>query len=428
MEKALEMEEFLNTGIAYMAAGNYEAAIFQFEKIIYLDKKNKEAYKHLGNAYANLARYDESETAFKTALMVSPDDGMLYFSLGSVKLLRGDYVGAVRYYNKAEENNYRSVDLYTIRANIFADSEDYFQAIREISKAIELKPMRGDLYNKKAVLQIKAGMEDEAMGTLEEFMELLPDSFDAYDMSVQVYCMREEFDKAFEIAETACARFPKDPAIQLLKLKIYIDSKKYLEAKEYADKILTLQLTRDVLKKTVIYKAVACAMLQQIPDLIETLENFSNEHKDEEVLYLLANTYAANRNYSKLKIVAIELGSLAQTPAIWVTARFYQVKALEMTEGIEIAAPEYKRLTSEFRKFSIEHPKVYETYIYRLIAHMMIGEYKKALELSDYLEQAYPQLPDGHLYRYHIYSRMGEMVKASEEKEQALKINPSLIF
>ena len=87
---------------------------------------------------------------------------------------------------------------------------------------------------------------------------------------------------------------------------------------------------------------------------------------------------------------------------------------------------QYKSLVSELRRLSLKSPQNYEIYIYRLLCYVELGDFEKAIELSNYLENAYPELPDGHLYRYHIYKRMGLLEKANIEKEKALRIAPQL--
>lgn len=60
-----------------------------------------EAYIHLGNACANLGKYDEAIESFKKALLVDPNYVEAYFSIGSIYVLMNEKVKAIEFYNKA---------------------------------------------------------------------------------------------------------------------------------------------------------------------------------------------------------------------------------------------------------------------------------------------------------------------------------------
>lgn len=90
------------------------------------------------------------------------------------------------------------------------------------------------------------------------------------------------------------------------------------------------------------------------------------------------------------------------------------------------AKAEYRKLTSLLRKATINNPSFYEGYIYRLLSHTRLGEFDKALELADYVENLYPDRADAHAFRYFIYKEQGDSAKAEESKNAALKINPDM--
>lgn len=426
MEKKMELQECMNLGMDYMASGNFNEAILEFQKAISTDAQNIDIYMHLGNAYASLGQFEAAVKAFKTALMFRENDGKALFSIGSVYYLQNDFASAVKYYNKAEKSGYENTDLFMMKAGIFVESEDYTQAIREISKAIKLNPFRGELYNRKIILQVQAKQTDEAMETLQEYLELMPDSLDAYDMSVQLHCMRKEYQKAETVIKSARELFPDDPVIAFLEIKVYIESEQYDKAKEKAEILLSAGVDGEIERKTVIYLATACAKLGNLFEASEALVRYTEKKKNDEVMYLLMNAYMAENDYEKVKIIAEELKAMECTPSVLGAAKFYYAEALEHTEGMERSAKEYRSLVTELRKMSIQNPGLYEVYIYRLLCHTRLREYDKALELADYLEKTRPDLADGHLYKYHIYKAMGETEKAETEKALVRHINPQI--
>lgn len=422
----LEFREQINEGIACMKAASYDAAVEAFQNAVRLNPKNAEAYVHLGNAFVNQRAMDDSIKAFKTALMLQPNDGSIYFSIGSVYYLKNDFVSAIRYLNLAEDAGFKTVDLYSLRSGIFAQSEDYTQAIREMAKAIELKPLRADLYKRKAALQMQANQNAGALETLEEFRTLIPEALESYDLSVQIYCMRQEYDKAMEIVKSGIERFPDDPAMHFMKLRVLGLSGQYEESVKVAKQLLAGKLNDQMEKQTVIYLAESYAKMGQADQMAESLVQFTQKKKDQDVMYLLLIVYAGNKQFQELKKLSEELRAIASSKPILAAADFCHAEAVEHLGCLEEARKEYKLLTSELRKMTIQNPELYEVYIYRLLSHTALEEYDKALALADYLDKAYPDRPDGHVYRHYIYTKSGDMDKAAEEKEKALKIDPNL--
>lgn len=419
----IEIQEYLNQGIAYMSAENYPYAIDAFNKAIGLDPSNVDALSHLGNAYACVEEYDKALASFKTALMYQEEDGKLLYSIGGIYLLKNDFASAVRYYNRAEKAGYVSLEMYLILAGMFAETGDYYQAIRAISNAIQIKPLRADLYVRKATLQFQHDMTEEAIETLDELNEIVPDAFESYELRARIYCSQRNFDEAKSVVDDAVHRFPNDPVVQLLKLQVLVEAGNNNEAVECAQSLLTKELDDSILQKVILYKATAEAKLEKPKDVIETLEAYTKDHDDVETLYLLMNMYMATRMHDNVIKTADRLDRLDASAQIKASVLFYRANSMFAIHGNEQI---YHDILPSLRHLSIEAPQSYEIYIYRLISHTRIREFDKALSLADYLQNAYPENPDGHLYKYYIYSSMGEKDKAEEEKRLLSEIAPDL--
>lgn len=420
----MDFQEKINAGIAYMAAGQYEAAEDAFRDAAQMNTESAEAYEHLGNALVNRNKMEEGIQAFKTALMLSPGDGRLYYSLGSVYFLKEDMKNALLYLNKAESSGYKTADLYLLRSTILIQQEDLIQAVRETAKAIELEPLNAALYRRKVMLQVQEDQTDAALDTLEEFRELLPDALDGYEMAVTLHCIRREYGRAMELAEEGIRRFPQDPSMHFLKLQVYRESGQYEAAETLAGQILAMELTEQLKKQVTIYLAESCGQQKKADKMQKVLEDYTAQKKDAEILYMLLMVYSGLQNGQKMKECAGQILELDAADGIRAAAEFSQARATEYLDGIEAAEPMYRRLTSSLRRLSLEVPGLLEVYIYRLLSHTGLKEYDKALELADYLQTAYPQLADGHAYKAYIYTEAGRVQEAQAEREKALQINP----
>lgn len=112
-------EDLISQGIALMTNENYAAARDCFEHAVELNPREKNAYEHLGNAYANLGMYEEAIQTFQKILILNPNEGEAFFSIGNIYVLADKKVKAIEFYNKAEKAGYATPQMYQIMASIF---------------------------------------------------------------------------------------------------------------------------------------------------------------------------------------------------------------------------------------------------------------------------------------------------------------------
>ena len=143
-------------------------------------------------------------------------------------------------------------------------------------------------------------------------------------------------------------------------------------------------------------------------------------------MYLIMDIYGKSENYEKTMETANLLIGMNPGEYYESTARYFHAHSLDKMGKDAEAKAEYRKLTSLLRKATINNPSFYEGYIYRLLSHTLLGEFDKALELADYVENLYPDRADAHAFRYFIYKEQGDSAKAEESKNAALKINPDM--
>lgn len=420
-------QDHISQGISLMTSENYEAAKKEFENALKLDNKSIEAYTHLGNACANLELYDEALTAFKNCLLIDPSSAETLFSIGNIYLLKEEKLKAVEYYNKAEEKGYKTADMYRILAGIFCDVEDVVQALRNISKAISLEPLNGELRFFKARIYLAYGKYNEALETLDDMQKVLPDAFEAYDLRAQIYCALGNFEEALQVAEMGYTRFPDDPNVALSKLNVLIKMNDEEGALGFIEEMKTKDLYNAVIKEASIQESVIYLRKQDIEKPLVILRKANIALKgDPDILYLIMDIYAKTEDYEKTLEAAEMLLKFETGDFYMATAKYFRAHCMDKLGRTEEASAEYKKLTSSLRKMTINTPSFYEGYIYRLLSHTRLGEYDKALDLADYLENVNPEKADSHMFRYFIYKEQGDKENADKEKALAIKMNPDV--
>lgn len=421
------IQDLISKGIALMAAQNYEAAKKEFEKVIELDINCCDAYVHLGNACANLEQFDDALAAFKNALILDANSGETLYSIANIYLLKDDRLKAVEFYNKAEEAGFRKAELYQLMAVIFFEANDIAQALRNINKAIVEAPFSGELRLFKARAYLADNRYDEALETLEEMQKVLPDAFEAYDLRVQIYSGLGKYDEALSVSEAGCQRFPEDANLAIIKLKLLVEMQKDEEAALLIEKMKKNGQFDKVLKDAAIQESILYLRKQDTDSALKCLQNAdASLGGDADIVYLILDLYGKCGDYEKTLEAAEVLLQMDPGEFYESTARYFHAHSLDKLGREEEAKAAYRKLTSLLRKATIRNPSFYEAYIYRLLSHTRLGEYDKALELADYIENLYPGLADSYTFRYYIYKEQGDVAKAEEAKNAALKINPGL--
>ena len=405
----MDIERFndhISQGIALMTEQKYEAAKKEFEAAISIDVKSYEAYIHLGNACANLGQFDDAQSAFKNALVVDANSGEALYSIANIYLLKEERLKAVEFYNKAEEAGFKRAELYQILAGIFFDANDIAQALRNITRAIAVEPFDGELRLFKARIYLADNKYDEALDTLDEMQKVLPDAFEAYDLRAQIYSGIGKYDEA---------------------LKVLVEMSKDQEAADLIDKMKSCGQFDKVMKEAVIQESILFLRKQDTETTLSILQKANTAlGGDADILYLIMDIYGKSENYEKTIEIADLLIGMNPGEFYESTARYFHAHSLDKLGKETEAKAEYRKLTSILRKATINNPSFYEGYIYRLLSHTRLGEFDKALELADYMENLYPDRADAHAFRHFIYKEQGDSAKAEESKNAALKINPGM--
>ena len=431
METELRCQELINQGINMMKAEKYHKAKEYFEAAIQENKRNKEAYMHLGNALVNLEKFDDAIAAFEKVLLIDPNDGEAYFNVGNVYVLKDNLLKCIENYNKAEEKGFENVELYSNLAGIYRELGEITTAIRNLNKAIKVAPLRGDIRVEKAHLYIATGKYNEALETLEELQKIIPDAFEAYDLQTQIYCGLNQHDKALEIINGAVEKFEKDVVLQWIRIKVLVEMGKNDEAKQAIEAIKSAEGYETMAREVAFQESIIHSNENNLDEAAKSLESVlenEGDSVDEQVRFLLMNIYMGKKDNDKAIQQAKKLSGTQSGTLFSVSGMYYLPHLMKQQGQVEEAQKMFKELSSYLRKLSIKLPEFYEIYIYRLLTHKELGEYEKALELADYIETLYPDHFEAYAMRTLIYNEMGRTEEAEEQKAKAKALNPNLVI
>lgn len=420
--------DYLQQAITLMQKEAYEEAITYTEKAISVDKRYKDAYVVKADALVNQERYEDALKVYNQATLIEPSDGELYFNIGNLYILLDDVVKCIKNYNKADQLGFRYYGLYKNLADIYRQIEKSDLALVNYNKAISVEPLRADIRLEKAGYQILLGKFTEALETLEELQTLEPDLYDAIVMRAEIYSGLKQYDKAIDVLNDAIKQYPDDAALCVEKAKILVNSGKIDEAYSELQIIKKMDNFDQVFRGAFLVEAQILASRGDLKQTLGVLEKIieKQEEYDEEVQYLILNSSFALEQYEKAYDTARVLAERENENVYTMSAKFYIPQIMQKTGRAAEARNEYRKLSSYFRKVTVNNPHFYEVYIYRLLCHKELGEFEKALELADYIEHLNPSSSDAFAMRYTIYKDMKDDKKADEMKKIVAKINPGL--
>ncbi|RCV64138.1 Tetratricopeptide (TPR) repeat containing protein [Methanophagales archaeon] len=178
---ALEEQQYIDQGKAEYNRGNYDAAIYLFNKAVDLDPDHEYLYNDLGLCYVALGDMDLAIPEFDKAIELNSDCVEAYYNRGLAYFGQGRRAGnlpnAILDFTKAIELEPDNVDAYYNRGITYNnhynsgrnyDKEDttnyYTKAVADFDKVLELDPTYVLAYAGKG----NAGYRNEEYDTAEE--------------------------------------------------------------------------------------------------------------------------------------------------------------------------------------------------------------------------------------------------------------------
>lgn len=132
------VEEAINSGIAYGAQGNFDAAIAEFNKAIEMNPNIAEAYDNRAYAYCCKGDLDTAISDYNKALGINPNDVNAFYGLGDVYYKKGNPDLAISEFSKAIGIDSSYAKAYYGRCAAYFFKGDYNNAWQDAHKTESL--------------------------------------------------------------------------------------------------------------------------------------------------------------------------------------------------------------------------------------------------------------------------------------------------
>ena len=141
---------FYKAGIAFKQVNNSGEALNSFAKAVLADAKFDSAYVEMGNIYLAGGNMDLAIYNYEKALAINPDYTEALIGMGKIyRDSKKNYDSAIIYYNAAEKLDKSNKETYYALAWIYNAKQEYEKAIPYAVKSLEIdntyKPAYGEL-------------------------------------------------------------------------------------------------------------------------------------------------------------------------------------------------------------------------------------------------------------------------------------------
>lgn len=171
-------------GFCYMDKNEFQKAIndftLSFEKT---NKKNSNASFNIAKSYGELGNFDKAIEYYNLTLILEPNDKYSFYELGRsyASLQKPDKVNALKFYNKAIEQDKNYYDPYFNRGLLYATQyKDIKKGHQDLEKSIEIRPKNKLSYLYNGMLYRDEEDFGKAKDMFTKVIELYPDYANAY--------------------------------------------------------------------------------------------------------------------------------------------------------------------------------------------------------------------------------------------------------
>jgi tetratricopeptide (TPR) repeat protein len=207
----LNHRAYNNRGNAYLAMGQYDAAIKDYDKSIELKPRYANTYDNRAKAYRAEGRFDEAIRDYDKAIKLKPDSEDAIEGRSEAYVAKGQQGAVIKDLDKAIELNPSDAKAYNKRGKIYGGEGRCDEAIRDYQKAIKLNPDFADAYNNRGSAYGNMGQVDAAIGEFDRAIGLDPNFEEAYYNRGCAYGAKGRIDAAIKDYDKAIRLRPNYP-------------------------------------------------------------------------------------------------------------------------------------------------------------------------------------------------------------------------
>jgi tetratricopeptide (TPR) repeat protein len=209
-EIARSVGPYFERGRGYVAKGDFDQAVEQYNEALKIDPKYAVTYNNRGNAYYFKKDYSRAIADYDEAIRLDPKYAVAYNNRGNANLGKKDYDRAIADYSEALKLDPKNAVAYYSRGDAYFRKKDYVRAIPDYGEAIKLDPKNAVAYNNRGNAYYGKNDYDRAIADYGEVIKLDPRNAVAYYTRGNVYYYKKDYSRAIADYDEAIKLDPKN--------------------------------------------------------------------------------------------------------------------------------------------------------------------------------------------------------------------------
>ncbi|VXD22491.1 Protein prenyltransferase, alpha subunit [Planktothrix serta PCC 8927] len=171
---------WFDQGCQQVEKGNFEDALFCFEKVIQLEPDNHVAWSNRGAALSLFGRLEEAIDSYDKALEFKPDDHYVWYNRGIALDNLGRLEEAINSFDKALEFKPDDHEAWNSRGGALNNLGRFEEAINSYDKTLEFKPDLHQAWGSRGNALAYLGRLEEAINSYDKALKFKPDDHKAW--------------------------------------------------------------------------------------------------------------------------------------------------------------------------------------------------------------------------------------------------------
>ena len=233
-------------GLVEESRGEYERAIESYRRAIDSSPANDDAYRALNSVLDKLDLADEAEAASLRAIELRPGYWASYARAGQFYNQRNDYQKAADYYERALMLSPENARVLFSLGLVYSNRGQYDRAIEVLERAIQLRPYLASPYNNLGLAYLRARRYNDAVIPLEKAFSGRSTYQTAGNLA-RIYWLtgrkdeaRQKYEFGIRDGEERLQMNPRDHGIHLLVGRYYAMLGRKQDALRHLDMALLL--------------------------------------------------------------------------------------------------------------------------------------------------------------------------------------------
>jgi tetratricopeptide (TPR) repeat protein len=243
----------LGLGSAYLKKDNTAQAIEELNLAVKFNPDAVEPHAILALLYFSQSKLSEAgkeyESALQKAVVLEPQNSVIYKSLGFVYLQKRDFVSAEHAYKTVASLNPADAEAHFYLATIYDERKEFAAVEQELKTAIQLKEDYAEALNYLGYWYTERNENlAQAHELLKKAVSLDPENGAYLDSLGWLYFKQGKFAQSIELLEKAAVKL-EDSVIYHHLGDAYVKARNSQKAKEFFLKALTIEPGNEEIKK-----------------------------------------------------------------------------------------------------------------------------------------------------------------------------------